>query len=56
MLKVAVFNAYAKLQFLDTRMWADAQRDGHPVEYRCHVPSAQRPQSFADAHHSSAVQ
>jgi len=32
-------------------MWADAQRDGRPVEYRW------RPlQSLADAHYLSAVQ
>jgi len=38
-----------------TRMWADAQRDGRPVEY---IGGAlcSTPQSLADAHYKSAVQ
>ena len=36
------------------RMWANAQRDGRPVEYRCALCST--PQSLADAHYQSAVQ
>ena len=35
-------------------MWANAQRDGRTVEYRCHPLST--PQSLADAHYYSAVQ
>jgi len=38
----------------ETRMWANAQRDGRPAEYRCTLCST--PQSLADAHYSSAVQ
>ena len=46
-----------------TRMWADAQRDGRPAEYRWHrlrkfcnsIPCTM-PQSLANARCSSAVQ
>ena len=43
-----------------TRMWADAQRDGRPAEYRWRkfrnsIPCT-TPQTLADAHCSSAVQ
>jgi len=38
----------------NTRMWADAQRDGRPAEYRGALCST--PKSLADAHYSSAVQ
>jgi len=36
------------------RMWANAQRDGRPVEYRWRLGST--PQSLADAHYYSTVQ
>jgi len=35
-------------------MWANAQRDGHPAEYRWRLRSP--PQTFADAHYQNAVQ
>jgi len=46
-----------------TRMWANAQRDGHPAEYRWRplrkfrnsIP-CMTPQSLADAHYQNAMQ
>jgi len=51
------------LNYIPTRMWADAQRKGRPAEYRWRplrkfrnsIPCTM-PQSLADAHCSSAVQ
>jgi len=49
----------------DTRMWADAQRDGRTAEYIvganeernfCNSLPCPSPQSLADVHCSSAVQ
>jgi len=44
-------------------MWAAAQHDGHPAEYRwrplqkfCNPIPCTVPQRLADAHYSSAVQ
>jgi len=40
-----------------TRMWANAQRDGHPAKYRWRpLVNASSPQSLADAQYWSAVQ
>ena len=43
-------------------MWADAQRDGRPAEYRwrplrkfCNSIPCMTPQTFADAHCSTAM-
>ena len=37
-------------------MWANAQRDGRPAEYRTGGALCSMPQSVADAQYSSAVQ
>ena len=42
-------------QLLETRMWANAQRDGRPAEHRWRAPSVRR-RSLADAHYLTAVQ
>jgi len=39
---------------LTTRMWATAQRDGHPAEYSGALCST--PQSLADAHYQNTMQ
>ena len=54
---------HVSLKLSLTRMWADAQRDGRPAEYRWHhlrnfrnsIPCTML-QTFPDAHCSSAVQ
>jgi len=40
----------------ETRMWANAQRDGRPAEYSLGGAHCSTPQSLADAQYWSAVQ
>jgi len=44
--KIVVFNGVSQMQL---EMWANAQLDGRPAEYRV-APSVQR-RSLADAHY-----
>jgi len=37
-------------------MWATAQRDGRPAEYRWRGALCSTPESLVDAHYQSAVQ
>jgi len=45
---------YTNLHLYKTKMWAKAQRDGRPAEYRWRPFSAL--QTLADAYYYSAVQ
>ena len=47
--KQGVAGSTDKVKHIETRMWANAQRDGRPAEYRWHL--CLTPQSLADAHY-----